>query len=230
MLEPIVWVLQREYIGSVMIGRERPVFHETAERLFAQVLKLNPQVDREWVMPQVKPEMRGMLNRPPQPVNTEQLTKRIRRLAPSAFPDLPSGITAVLHARGCTIPQPGPDEKRNVIRGAFFASEEQGWAVVCSSRGKSSILAFRNDADDSPEVIAGSEDSAYVGGTETGPVSYQREIRAVGRDFIMTHYRAYGGVEPPPIRHQAIDDSFLEKASIVWYRHQGKWMQLQGAD
>jgi hypothetical protein len=52
----------------------------------------------------------------------------------------------------------------------------------------------------------------------------------VGRDFIMRHYRAYGAPEPPPIDHHGIDDAFLEKASVTWYFHQGKWLQLTGAD
>jgi hypothetical protein len=61
-------------------------------------------------------------------------------------------------------------------------------------------------------------------------VEYSREITAVGRDFIMGRYRAYGGPEPRPIDHQGVDDAFLEKASVTWYFHEGKWLRLQGAD
>jgi len=61
-------------------------------------------------------------------------------------------------------------------------------------------------------------------------IGYSHGIAAVGREFIMDHYRAYGGPEPPPIDHQAIDDEFLGKASVTWYFHQGKWLRLQGAD
>jgi len=42
------------------------------------------------------------------------------------------------------------------------------------------------------------------------------EISAVDRKFILRHYRAYGGPNPPPIDHNGIDDSFLEKASVIW--------------
>jgi hypothetical protein len=59
---------------------------------------------------------------------------------------------------------------------------------------------------------------------------YARQITAVGRDFIMRHYRGYGGPQPPPIDHHGIDDAFLEKASITWYFNNGKWLRLQGAD
>jgi hypothetical protein len=82
-----------------------------------------------------------------------------------------------------------------------------------------------------PEAINEREDRSYLQMLEQdGAFLYSREIRAVGRDFIIGHYRAYGGPEPPLIDHQGIDDYFLEKASITWYFHEGKWLQLQGAD
>ena len=59
---------------------------------------------------------------------------------------------------------------------------------------------------------------------------YSREISAVNKRFILRHYRAYDGPRPAPIDHNGIDDAILEKASITWYWHDGKWMQLQGAD
>ena len=229
-IEPVVWVLQREYISSVMLDREKPVFAAKAKALFAKLQKLNPDVDRQWVLPEVKPEMRGMLTKPPKPIDTAALLKRLRRLKPSDFPELPDPVVAVLNTQRCTIPQPDSKGKRNVIHGTFFTADEQSWAVLCSSRGRSYILVFRDGNDRSPEKIANREESAYAGGTPDGPAWFQREIRPVGGEFITAHYRAYGGPKPPPIRHQAIDDAFLEKASITWYRHNGKWLQLQGAD
>jgi len=53
---------------------------------------------------------------------------------------------------------------------------------------------------------------------------------AVGREYILSRYRAYGGPKPPTIDHQGIDDAFLEKASVVHYFHAGKWRKLTGAD
>jgi hypothetical protein len=74
------------------------------------------------------------------------------------------------------------------------------------------------------------EERSYLQSDVDGKYIYSREIRPVGRDFIIGHYRAYGGPEPPPIEHQGIDDAFLEKASVTYYYHEGKWLQLQGAD
>jgi hypothetical protein len=92
------------------------------------------------------------------------------------------------------------------------------------------LLAFRNDRDTNPQTVITSEDGGYLQVLESDKIGYSREITAVNRDFIMSHYRAYGGPEPPPIDPQGIDDAFLEKASVTWYYHEGKWLRLQGAD
>jgi hypothetical protein len=55
-------------------------------------------------------------------------------------------------------------------------------------------------------------------------------ISTVGRAFILSHYRAYGGPKPPAIDHEGIDDAFVGKASIVHYLHAGQWLDLTGAD
>lgn len=157
--------------------------------------------------------------------------KTVRRLRVENFPELPSGVAAVLQSRRCTIPQPNKDgPTRNVIQGEFFGKEQKGWAVLCSSGGKSSIQVFRNDYDSSPDEIAESPDSRFLIVTWQGWTVYSREISAVDRKFVLRHYRAYGGPKPPPIDHNGIDDAFLEKASVIWYLYNGKWMLLQGAD
>jgi hypothetical protein len=117
-----------------------------------------------------------------------------------------------------------------VIRGEFFAQGEAGWAVFCSVNNSTALLAFRNDRDTNPVTVTTSEDRHYLQGLGGDQIGYSRQITAVGRDFIMGHYRAYGGPEPPPIDHHGIDDAFLGKASITWYFHRGKWLRLQGAD
>jgi hypothetical protein len=157
--------------------------------------------------------------------------KTVRRLRVEDYAELPSGAAAVLQSRHCTIPQPNNDgPARNVIQGEFFGKRQKGWAVLCSSGGKSSILVFRNNYDSSPDEIAKSPDSQFLIDTWQGETVYSREISAVDQKFILRRHRAYGGPKPPPIDHNGIDDAFLEKASITWYWHNGEWMQLQGAD
>jgi len=161
----------------------------------------------------------------------EVASKAILSVPPDVFPELPDAIISLLRGRGCKIPQPsaiGPP--RNVIHGDFFTQGQTAWAVLCSSGGFSSILVFRDNLDAHPEELARNEDKNYLYDVGNGELGILREITAVGREFIMIHYQAYGGPKPPPIDHQGLDDSFLEKASVTHYFYEGTWLELQGAD
>jgi len=103
-----------------------------------------------------------------------------------------------------------------------------GFATLVNQ--STTLLVFRNQLDTNPQVLTTSQDSGYLQGLENGEMGYSHGIGVANRDFIVSHYRAYGGPEPPEIDHHGIDDAFLEKASIVWYFHEGKWLQLAGAD
>lgn len=70
----------------------------------------------------------------------------------------------------------------------------------------------------------------YLQGGIGDTIPFSRGISAVGSDFIMKHYQAYGGAAPPRIDLQGIDDAFIEKASVVQYLFRGNWLQLAGSD
>jgi hypothetical protein len=74
------------------------------------------------------------------------------------------------------------------------------------------------------------EDRNFLQGISAGNIGFSRGISPAGRDFIMRHYKAYGGPVPPRLDHQGIDDAFLEKASVTYYFYNGNWMKLTGAD
>jgi hypothetical protein len=198
---------------------------------------LDPNLDRQAILPQIEPQgiaraqqVELQAQRDWQ-ARAEEAIGKIRRLPVEAFPELPPAVAGVLRARNCRAPQPSAGgAPRNVIRGEFFAKGEASWAVLCSVNNSTALLAFRNGGDTTPDTVTSSEDRSYLQGLNDDNIGYSREITAVGRDFIVGHYRAYGGPEPPPIDHHGIDDAFLEKASITWYFHSGKWLRLQGAD
>lgn len=157
--------------------------------------------------------------------------RAIRRLPVESFPALPATVAKVLRVRNCQIPQPfGYAAPVNVVRGQFFVKGESGWAVLCSVNGSSALLVFRSDQDSTPQELHRAKDLAYLQGLGGDTIGYSRQITVVGRDFIVRHYRAYGGPKPPPIDHQGIDDAFLEKASGTWYFYRGRWLRLQGSD
>ncbi|MGH9628796.1 MAG: hypothetical protein ACRD7E_10775, partial [Bryobacteraceae bacterium] len=117
-----------------------------------------------------------------------------------------------------------------LIRGEFFESGEESWAVLCSVNGWSTILVFRTAQDSAPHSLAGKEDRGYLQSLDEHSVGYSRAIQTVGRDFIVAHDNGYPVPKPTRITHHGIDDAFLEKASETWYFHAGKWFKLPGAD
>ena len=121
-------------------------------------------------------------------------------------------------------------EPQQCIKGEFAKPGQTDWAVLCSVNGVSTILVFWNGSEKNPAVLASVPDNSFVQFLGRGQWGYSRGIEAVGKDYIMRHYEAYGGPKPPPIDHQGINDVFIEKASVVWYYYQGQWLKLTGAD
>jgi hypothetical protein len=238
-LEPAVRLLQSEYNASLMRGAASAAAGALAQRYFERAKALDPGLDQAWIYPQIDLKMAGMLAPGARPADEGRLdfeaaAKQIRRLPVDAFSGLPATIREQLRKRGCLIPQqtfsdPAPD-RQNAVQGEFFEKGKPAWAVLCSVNESSSILVFRNVADDAPEELAASEDRNQLQGAGNGRIAYSREIRPVDRAFIMEHYRGFGGPEPPPIDHQGIDDAFTGKASAVYYWYRGGWRKLQGAD
>ena len=231
------YMLQSQYNQALQMGTPNPRAAGLAERYFLRAKALDPNLDRKAILPQLDPREMARTRQVERQAQQDfqaragEAIGKIRRLPVEAFPGLPSAIAGVLRARNCRVPQPSPEgAPRNVIRGEFFAMGEAGWAVLCSVNNSTALLAFRNDHDTNPDTVTTSEDRNYLQGLGGNQIGYSREITAAGRDFITRHYRAYGGPEPPPINHHGIDDAFLGKASITWYFHQGKWLQLPGAD
>jgi hypothetical protein len=156
------------------------------------------------------------------------------RLKPSAFSQLPKNIVSYLEARGCTVPQIfGETKPHNVIRGEFAKSGQFDWAVLCSRNRVSVILVFWNGSIKSVAEIARADDRDFLqtgAGDDGSKAIFSRAIDVVDKDYILEHYREYNGTKPPPIKHQGINDAYVEKASTVRYFHRGRWLELQGAD
>ena len=231
------YMLQSQYNQTIQRGAPNPRAAQLAERYFLRAKALDPKLDRQAILPQL--DLQGIARSREAELTAQrdsaarasEATGKIRRLPLDAFPELPPAVAGVLRARNCRTPQPAAaDPHRNVIRGEFFAKGERGWAVLCSVNNSTALLAFRNDRDANPDTVITIDDQNSLQGMDGDNLAYSREITAAGRDFIMRHYRAYGGPEPPPLDHQGIDDAFLGKASVTWYFHNGKWLRLQGAD
>lgn len=157
--------------------------------------------------------------------------KRIIRLSPAAFPQLPTNILRDIQSRNCTIPQAhDKTTPHNVISGELFRHGQTDWVVLCSVYETSSILIFRNGSTKNVSEIHLLDDDDYLQMTGNGQLEYSRHIEIVGKKYIMEHYKTNGGRKLPRINHEGINDSFEGKASMVHYFYKNIWFELQGAD
>ncbi|MFN7944677.1 MAG: hypothetical protein U0Z53_04955 [Blastocatellia bacterium] len=157
--------------------------------------------------------------------------KRLVRLSPSAFPELPRAVSRYLSRHGYTIPQSSQRlECHNVISGQFRQKGQTDRAVLASRKGASRILVFWNGSPTNPSGIAETADRSFPESNEKGEIRFSRSIHRAGRKYIQDHHQAYGSPKPPPIRHDTINDGFDGKASTVRYFNGRQWIELQGAD
>lgn len=152
------------------------------------------------------------------------------RLSPDRFANLPSAIVDTLESLGCAVPQTfGNPEPDNVIKGRFVSTANADWAVLCAHDRGSVILVFPNGSADSMVELEPSPDVQWLQ-ESGGRMEFSRAIAVADPQYIVEHYKAFGGPEPPPLDHDGINDIFVGKGSVVFYWHDGRWLQLQGAD
>lgn len=153
------------------------------------------------------------------------------RLDPETFTELPRALQIELRRRGCSIPQPFASlSRQNVIHGSFTRSGHVDWAVLCSRDLTSAILVFRDGNPNAVEELGRRPDADFLQGTGPNQIGFSRAISVASAVFIRKHHEWYGGPVPPPLTHAGINDAFVEKASVVWYWHTGKWLQLTGSN
>lgn len=106
-------------------------------------------------------------------------------------------------------------------------------AVLCSRKRVSSILVFRGGSAVEVDELASEPDAGYLQGVGNGDIGFSGLLSVASPEYIRSCYEAlqeHETPEPPPLDHEGIEDSFLEKASNIWYWYDGKWLSLAGAD
>ncbi len=72
-----------------------------------------------------------------------EASRKVTRLPPSGFPQLPPVIRRQLEADGCQVPQsPTERGRHNVVSGHFAAVDQLDWAVLCSIDGSPTIRIY----------------------------------------------------------------------------------------
>jgi hypothetical protein len=154
-----------------------------------------------------------------------------RRLDPSEFVELPQVLRAELRRRGCTVPQTYTGGVRhNVVRGELKVSGTVDWVVLCSRERASGIVVFWGSDPSDVSEIARKPDADFLQVVASGQIGFSRAISIAPPDYIRERHQRYGGPDLSLLTHAGINDAFIGKASVVWYQHQGRWLQLTGAN
>jgi len=152
------------------------------------------------------------------------------RVDPDALLTLPGSVRTELKRRGCTIPQTEHTSTRNVVRGHFTTPARTDWAVLCSRQRISTILVFRGGSTTQVDELGTEPDSMYLQTIDgKGTIGYSRSL-TVATPAAIGERGQDDGEPRPPLSHDGIEDAFEGKASLIWYWHDGKWLQLAGAD
>lgn len=167
----------------------------------------------------------------PSPEAWARADANTRRLAPSELSDLSQPLRADLERRGCTIPQAYTGRRpHNVVQGSFRAGGKADVAVLCSRKRTSTIVVFWGGDTANASEIAARPDADFLQVVASGQIGFCRVIATASPEHIREQYRRYGGALPSSLPHDGISDMFIEKASVVWYWHDGRWLQLAGAN
>jgi hypothetical protein len=155
--------------------------------------------------------------------------------APESIQQLPMEVSRDLVKRQCLIPkyvgEVGTQDDAYTT-GHFRSASSVDYAVVCHipARKVQSVLVYSNAKGAwNGEIIA-------RGTFDPAPHAEDKCEATVGvatSKDILDHARAYAPEELkqlPRLDHNGVGVGICEKASIIYYFHQGKWLQLQGAD
>jgi len=137
-------------------------------------------------------------------------------MTPNQINWFPSSLANELKKDGCKIPKNIDNYfTTGIIIGQFVARGQIDIAILCVTEKESYI-----------RVIWGGDKSCPSKLTSIG-----QSITVVDGYYIWERYNAYGGNKPPDeITHEAINDHYLGKASMVHYCHKGNWISLTSAD
>jgi hypothetical protein len=139
-----------------------------------------------------------------------------------SFPALAPAARQALERRGCRVPQSPYAESKpnNVVRGQFTRPGQTDWAALCAVGDRMIVVVMWGAVAACPDTIS----------QTAATVSDEHGLGVVDSAYIEQHEQWYGGGRAFPISHEGIDFGYEDKASMVWYCHEGVWWELPGAD
>jgi hypothetical protein len=157
-------------------------------------------------------------------VDGHSVPYRIRRLPVSSFPDLPANIADDLNQRDCLIPQTyAAHHPENVVHASLERAGSSDWAVLCSARGKVSLLVFFGSGSSAPTVLLSSPATDRLQTHDaTGVLGFNWAIDPASPQAVR---QAQRDIEPrpPQLDHEALADSVVEHRTVYRIYFKGAW-------
>jgi hypothetical protein len=151
----------------------------------------------------------------------------IRRLPVNAFPDLPDGVVEQLNQRECLIPQSyEAHHPENVVHASLERAGSSDWAVLCSAKGRVSLLVFFGAAPAGPAVLATvPEKERLQRHDSTGVLGFNWAIDQASPEAV---HQAQSAMErkPPRPDHDALEDIIIDRKTLYRFFSKGKWTLL----
>jgi hypothetical protein len=152
---------------------------------------------------------------------------------PESVPKLPLDVRLDLVKRKCMVPQYKGSTSADgaYTSGHFRSGAAIDYAVVCHipSRKVQNVLVYSNsDGAWTAEII----ERGTFGPPPEGN-NCQREVSIATSKSIVDFAHAFAPEELkhlPKLDHEGVNVEICEKASVIYYLHQGKWLKLQGSD
>lgn len=153
---------------------------------------------------------------------------------PETIQQLPSEVRRDLNKRRCLIPkyvgEAGTQEGAFTM-GQFRSATSVDYAVVCHipARKVQLVLVYSNAAGawNGEVIVRGTFDPA------PDEDKCEATVDVATSKYILDHARAYAPEELkhlPRLDHNGVNVGICEKASIIYYFQQRRWLRLQGAD
>ncbi|MCE5270190.1 hypothetical protein LLH00_02790 [bacterium] len=153
-----------------------------------------------------------------------EAAERIKRLPPSAFPDLPTPAREWLEKEGYSIPQSWhTEEAHNAFWGDFFKAGAEDWAVLASRNLESRIIVFIGgvEPDTLPNTLE--KDISYLR-TYGQYLEYGRMIDVIDSSYIAEYKEKSDN--SIPITHQGIYVVGKDGSSYALYNYEQTWHML----
>ena len=159
----------------------------------------------------------------------------IRHLPVSSFPELPAEIQDLLNKRGCLIPQTyAAHHPENVVHASLERAGSSDWAVLCSTKGRVSLLVFfdggTSQGFEQPLVLASAPEAERLQTHDpTGVLGFNWGIDPASPAQVR---EAQTGMEhrPPSLDHDALADSIVEHRTVYHFYAKSAWTLVDMPD